>query len=360
MSGQAGGRGYLVQSLICVLELARNKVDWETVTLEPDLDEEKVDIMFTGPVGSTVIQVKSSQNQINLPDVLRWATTLEQSIAADRYELRLIGPCSASVSNIGQHGRVQVPTPHALNIHSLIEQAAHQLDAYFDSRGFSHVPAFVRELLVSALVTKLSTFATCGQPITRSDLEKLLSDWVLELYPRSIHAAIEEQLYVSCDNIVILPSGTADLTSTMIVAPVVFRNDGVRTVVVEDLAITINRGSLRARLKAACEVSLADLRKEGHMSLSSMQDFFMAFPLAPRETLRKDIVFVPQHESGQDSLFRGFAGEYEFILHALIQGRDDPVALATRLLDLKVDCRAALLSTVNHIVLRFRRREFNL
>ena len=45
MSGQAGARGYLVQSLICVL----NSIDdhqWHSLSIEPNLASDKVDVIW--------------------------------------------------------------------------------------------------------------------------------------------------------------------------------------------------------------------------------------------------------------------------------------------------------------------------
>jgi hypothetical protein len=46
MSGQAGGRGYLVQALISVLDALADGHDWVSVTLEPNVASDKVDILW--------------------------------------------------------------------------------------------------------------------------------------------------------------------------------------------------------------------------------------------------------------------------------------------------------------------------
>jgi hypothetical protein len=64
MSGQAGMRGYLVQTIVCLLD-ALEELNWSTVTLEPNEASEKVDILWRYADGRTkAVQVKSSRKQI--------------------------------------------------------------------------------------------------------------------------------------------------------------------------------------------------------------------------------------------------------------------------------------------------------
>src|SRR5207247_207654 len=91
MGGQAGGRGYLIQALVSVLDALTNDREWTSITLEPNLASDKVDVLWQYPTRRKVVQVKSSQNQISVPDVKAWAEELEASVTADEYEIRLIG-----------------------------------------------------------------------------------------------------------------------------------------------------------------------------------------------------------------------------------------------------------------------------
>ncbi len=52
MSGQAGGRGYLLQSLICVLDILSDDQNWVTVSIEPDVGLDKVDILRVRPLNT--------------------------------------------------------------------------------------------------------------------------------------------------------------------------------------------------------------------------------------------------------------------------------------------------------------------
>jgi hypothetical protein len=117
MSGQAGMRGYLVQTIVCLLD-ALEELNWSTVTLEPNEASEKVDILWRYADGRTkAVQVKSSRKQIREGQVNAVAQELAGSWEADEYELSLIGPCAETVTKMGQTqdpktGRtVSVPPP---------------------------------------------------------------------------------------------------------------------------------------------------------------------------------------------------------------------------------------------------------
>lgn len=65
MGGNAGIRGYIIQTIIAVLEAIDEDVKWETITLEPTDESEKVDIRLKYPDNTIrLYQVKSSQNLI--------------------------------------------------------------------------------------------------------------------------------------------------------------------------------------------------------------------------------------------------------------------------------------------------------
>ncbi len=150
MSGKAGGRGYLIQALISLLDALTNDSEWTSITLEPNLSSDKVDILWQYPARRKVTQVKSSQNTISVPDVKTWAEELEASTTADEYEIRLIGPVSQGVTTLAFLGKVRVPTPQPLNLDGLVHQAAHQLDRYLQSRRLGVQKPSIRELVVEA------------------------------------------------------------------------------------------------------------------------------------------------------------------------------------------------------------------
>lgn len=201
MSGQAGGRGYLVQVVVSVLDAIADDHDWVSVAVDPNVALDKVDILWQYPNRRKVVQVKSSQNQINVPDVKKWATELEKSIAADEYEIRLIGPVSGELPKLEQHGKVKVPTPQPLDLDALRWQASYQLYRYTESKKLPAPRASILELMVDGLVTRFSTFAAKGKQIDRAHFDELLSTWVNEiaakppqLLPNNVPPKVQEML----------------------------------------------------------------------------------------------------------------------------------------------------------------------
>lgn len=65
MGGNAGIRGYLIQTIICVLDTLESDNQWTSVTLEPLDESEKVDIRWKYADSSVKLcQVKSSNSLI--------------------------------------------------------------------------------------------------------------------------------------------------------------------------------------------------------------------------------------------------------------------------------------------------------
>ena len=108
---------------------------WTSVTLEPNVDSEKVDILWQYPGRTEAVQVKSSRNPFRKSDVERWAGELEAWQKADEYRLVLVGTGSSSVSKIGHVGKVAVPPPKSLDLPGLREQAAHRLQRFLESQN---------------------------------------------------------------------------------------------------------------------------------------------------------------------------------------------------------------------------------
>jgi hypothetical protein len=196
MGGQAAIRGYLVQTLIALLDALDGEKPWRSVTLEPNIESDKVDILWKYPSGAKAVQVKSSRNPFRKGDVERWAAELESWRKADEYELVLVGtPGTRSVAKIGKVGSVSVPPPKNLDLGGFKKQAAHDLDRFLRKHNLDPGDPGDREMLVEALTGNLTTLATDGRELTRSDLVSLLTDWIL---PATESAATDACAH-SCD-----------------------------------------------------------------------------------------------------------------------------------------------------------------
>lgn len=191
MGAKESIRGYLVQTLCCLLESIRSDNEWLSVTLEPELDDEKIDILWRYAGHDKLVQVKSSQNPIRESDVVKYARQLIGRYPSAQCELKLFGPCATvSISRV-VHG-VTVAPPQPLHLEGMVEQAAQRLDAYFEIQQIATVPPLVREQMVLALAAKLEIFSASGRTISREELNGLLSAWALDFYPRVIDAVKRE------------------------------------------------------------------------------------------------------------------------------------------------------------------------
>lgn len=260
MSGSAGMRGYLLQALVCLIDGLRADRPWTEVAIEPHNSSDKVDILWRRKSHTRAVQVKSSQNQIALPDAERWASDLRASVSADEYELILLGPCSQAVASASTLQGVQVPTPRILDPLGLIDQASHCLDRYLESKAISRIPSFARELIVTGLVTKLEVFSTSGAYLALADFEKTISDWILALYPQSFSEAVEMQCDVLLDSIIIPgPSLKEEWNESFpLLLPMQFVNGGVRTAIIEWVAIRVQAPD---HAKLYTPVALIDIAK---------------------------------------------------------------------------------------------------
>lgn len=172
-------RGLLVQTLIAILDAVDDQRAWTSVTLEPNVDSEKVDILWKYRDGAKAVQVKSTQNAFSRADIHRWAAELEGWKQADQYELVLVGtPESKAVAQIREAGRVAVPQAKNMDLGAFQEQAAHRLEKFLRGNGLPPGDARSREMLVDALAGRLATHSTQGRPMARARLVSLLKGWL--------------------------------------------------------------------------------------------------------------------------------------------------------------------------------------
>lgn len=183
MGGNAGIRGYIIQTIIAVLEAIDEDVKWETITLEPTDESEKVDIRLKYPDNTIKLyQVKSSQNLIRYSQAEKWCNELkEYSPNAETHELSLIGNVDSKLSNTDEIEGVIIADIKPLNIQMLKDQASTKIDRYYESKNKSKVSSKIRELIVLALTSKFATSSIVGHEIHKSEFDKLLSNWISDI-----------------------------------------------------------------------------------------------------------------------------------------------------------------------------------
>lgn len=345
MSGSAAIRGYLIQTMTCLLESITADPPWDQVCIEPAHESDKVDVLWQFPGGSVkAVQVKSSQNQIAKADVLSWASDLETSCTATEYVLHLLGPCSQAVVELGMVGKVRVPPPRVLDLDGLVEQAAHRLDIFFENRGVSRMPPWVRELLVNAVVAKLATYSTKGAFVSRRDFDALLIDWILLLYPNAVNRAIDTQCDLLVDTVFltvlgIIGSGPVD-NDLHVVLPITFVNGGVRTAAIEWVAVKVKSAAGTALFTPVNLVCHKEYVQGGGMLLLNslhMLSQFSEFPIPPGQTLAVSVHFSREKNDPRYSPIPWSAGPHTIEIYVKYRDRDTPIHSKSLNIDVPAD-----------------------
>lgn len=186
MSGQDGSRGYLIQALIALLQ-SLDDPNWESVSVEPNQQSEKIDIQWDGDDYERYVQVKSSKNKITLPMVKAWVGEINEDFSTAKCELVLIGSPTQSVIRLEEYDGVLIPTPKTLDIEGLKSQAAHKLDVFLVNANLGHRLPDERELLVAALTSRLLELGTSGLSLAREGFVEQLSLWINSFRDIGLH-----------------------------------------------------------------------------------------------------------------------------------------------------------------------------
>ena len=194
MGGKETARGILLQTIVCVLDLFNKDNDWINVSLEPNINAEKVDILWEyEDTKKKVVQVKSKQTSINYSFAENWANQLENDYSTDSYELILIGPCEPKLTKEKNIGKVSL-TIKNLDIESLLNNAAFSLGLYLEKRGIKPLNSEVKLTIIESLTTIFATYSTKGKLISRNEFEELLNEKIKIFIPIPTDEKIDDVL----------------------------------------------------------------------------------------------------------------------------------------------------------------------
>lgn len=204
MGGNAGIRGYLIQTIICVLDSLETDNLWTSVTLEPLDESEKVDIRWKYDNSAVKLsQVKSSQNVIRYSAAKKWCAELEtHSPNASQYELIVIGNVDEKLLKAEDIGKVKLGEIKPLNISVLIDQASTKIDKFYEAKNKPKISSQVRELIVKALTLEFGTSSIIGKEISRDDFDTKLLEWI---------SAVENQIETNPFASLAPPSGNQNI-----------------------------------------------------------------------------------------------------------------------------------------------------
>ena len=204
MGGNAGIRGYLIQTIICVLDSLETDNLWTSVTLEPLDESEKVDIRWKYDNNTVKLsQVKSSENIIRHSAAKKWCEELEtHSPNASQYELIIIGNVDEKLLKAKDIGNVKLGEIKPLNINVLIDQASTKIDKFYEAKNKLKISSQVRELIVKALTLEFGTSSIIGKEMSRNDLDAKLLEWI---------SAVENQIETNPFASLAPPSGNQNI-----------------------------------------------------------------------------------------------------------------------------------------------------
>lgn len=173
MNGQYAIKGYLLQSLVALLDSF--ETDWETVCVEPNDESEKVDILWTYKGGKKkVVQVKSSKNVISFSVAKKWADELSvKSPNADEYELNLVGYVDPKLRELPKIGKVVVVNKE-LSIEDFEAVIIQKINSFFDKKGKNVISPKLGQMFVRALNAQILQESVIGKTIEHSEFENNL------------------------------------------------------------------------------------------------------------------------------------------------------------------------------------------
>ncbi len=300
MGGREAIRGFAVQTLICLLDSFWDDGQWTEVTLEPDSDNDKVDIIWKyADDSSCAQQVKSSKNQIGKGDVVAWCRELKDSRAASKYQLMLAGPIAAAVLDDAPFDGVEVPTPTSMDTLALLDQAITKVDRYLTAKSIDPLPLPLRESLIYELVARMLQASIKGKSTSREEFDGWLLSGITACYPH----AVRQRLTANCAVLwsVAEIAGPIQLSDRAfeLVLPLTVVNGGASTAVVEMFLLRVWSPTREMRYRPECVVlsspgdEYARRRQLGYP--------FGDFAIAPQTSVQQSILFVQVQRPGYDS-----------------------------------------------------------
>ncbi|MDI1240044.1 MAG: hypothetical protein PSV26_21390 [Polaromonas sp.] len=297
MGGREAIRGFAVQTLICLLDSFWAGEQWTAVTLEPDSDNDKVDIHWEYADGSTCAQqVKSSKNQIGRGDVVAWCKELKASNAANRYQLLLAGPIAAAVLDDAPFDGVDVPTPTSMDTLALLDQAITKVDRYLTAKSIDPLPLPLRESLIYELVARMLQAAIGGKRMLRGEFDGWLLSGITAAYPQAVSQRLTANCAVLWSVIEIAGPEIASNRAFELVLPLTVVNGGASTAVVELFLLRV--WSTTREMRYRPERVVPEKPGEEFAARRQMGRPFGDFAISPQSSVCQAVLFVPVQRAG--------------------------------------------------------------
>ncbi len=177
--GPVAIRGYLVQTLVALLDIAQAEPPFNEITLEPAHANEQFDFVWSNAAGTHAVQVKSTINEFQKGEVEGWAAKMEAARKKETCSLILVGNYHTSLSKVDKVGAVNIEKKN-LDLRSLFDQAAHQVAKFIHTQSLDAGTPDEHEMIAESLVTRLLRHSTTRETLTRDAFIKLLACWLRE------------------------------------------------------------------------------------------------------------------------------------------------------------------------------------
>jgi tetratricopeptide (TPR) repeat protein len=167
--GQIAIRGFIVQTLVALLGVVRNQARFVSITLEPNEAHEQFDFVWFDGQQRHAVQVKSTQNEFQKPQVQEWARKLLEARQDEDCTLMLVGNYHSSLAGEEAFGAVRLQKRN-LDLMMLRASAAEGIAHFLEQQSLHAGTAISRQEAVTYLEGKLLDASIVGREISRDEL----------------------------------------------------------------------------------------------------------------------------------------------------------------------------------------------
>ncbi|MFN0075817.1 MAG: hypothetical protein ACKVY0_05020 [Prosthecobacter sp.] len=173
--GPVAIRGFIVQTLIALLDIAQKERNFIELKLEPLDAEDQFDFVWTDGQVQEAVQVKSTKNRFTWSNVQTWAESLEKAATTQKCRLMLVGNCSEKVQK--QHGAVIIES-RPLDEKQLYEEACGRVTSFIHAHTKQDAGTEYVDFLVEGLIARLLDHSMTREPFSREAFIAYLTRWV--------------------------------------------------------------------------------------------------------------------------------------------------------------------------------------
>jgi hypothetical protein len=188
MSGQTAIRGFTYQTIVSVIKSLTNN-DWTYVQVEPNTENDKVDILWEYKDQKMLCQqVKSSIHNFSKSDITQWLEKMKQDVPdASSYELILIGNMSTGTDSFinelkEEDAKVEVII---FNLEFLESRVRDEVSKFLSANGF-HLPHPTIYLISGGLIYQFFNFSVLARRVSKHEFSDHLLTWVKSNYSKDL------------------------------------------------------------------------------------------------------------------------------------------------------------------------------